>query len=104
MVFEPIRPQKREVVAAQDRLGDAQVERVVVGQHEEERAGRRVRDLALGAVSTDVRRMCAGQGEPSVVVGGKPSSRSSIQSTATSSVASSVAIARPTWPAPCSCR
>ena len=50
---------EREVAAAQDRLGDAQVERVLVGEDEIARAGRRVGDLALDGVdrgAADVRR------------------------------------------------
>ena len=79
-----------EVAAAQDRLGDAQVERVLVGQHEVERAGRRVPHLGLDRVDADpadVRRPGRAERRSSP---GIPSSRSSIQSTSTSSVASSV--------------
>ena len=42
-----------EVIAAQDRFDDAQVECVLVGQDQEERAGGSVRDLALDRVDRD---------------------------------------------------
>ena len=78
-----------EVAAAEDRLDDAQVERMLVGEDEEERARRRMPHLGLDRVDrdpADPRR----PGEPGVVVAGNSSSRSSNQSTSTSSVASRV--------------
>ena len=48
-----------EVAAAQDRLDDAQVERMLVGEDEEERTGRRMPDLGLDRVdrhAADARR------------------------------------------------
>ncbi len=49
LVFEPIRPEVAEVGAAQDRFGDAQVQVVLVRQHEVERAGRRVAHFGFDA-------------------------------------------------------
>ena len=76
LVFEPIRPQKREVAAAQDRLGDAQVERVLVGEDEVARAGRCVRDLAPRRCRSRCGGCAPATASRASSPSGKPSSRS----------------------------
>ena len=65
---------------------DAQVEVVLVRQHEVEGAGRRVAHLGLDRVDADACGCAPGHGGRASVASGNSSSRSSIQSTTTSSV------------------
>ena len=102
LLFEPIRPQKEKSPRRRTASTIRRSSACSWVRTRKNAPGGACRTSA-SIVSTAIRRIRAGQGEPSVVVAGNSSSRGSNQSTSTSSAARALAIARPTWPAPCSC-